>query len=61
MVVDMSLPISGTPTLRGKEADRFRRQANRNRNKCAPIKEVRKAVKLYCDVMRNSKLFKEVL
>jgi len=50
----MALPISGTPTLRGKDAERFRRMERRNRKRCAPRKEVEEAVKIFCSVIKNN-------
>ena len=52
----MSLPIACTPTLRGKEAERFRKQAEANRYKRADRRSVMTAVKVFCEVIKNSKI-----
>lgn len=43
----MATPIAPTPMLRGKEAERFRRNEIRNRGREAPVKQVRKAIKAF--------------
>ena len=52
----MSLPIARTPTLRGKEAERFRKQAEANRYKRADRRSVMSAVRVFCEVIKNSKI-----
>lgn len=40
----MALPIAATPTLRGKEALKFQKQANRNKHKRVSKKEVKQEI-----------------
>lgn len=43
----MALPIAATPTLRGKEAIKFQKQATKNKSKFASKKEVIQAIKSF--------------
>ena len=51
----MAIPISSTPTLKGKEARIFVDKANENEKKIASSTEVKEAVKIFCEVMKNQK------
>ena len=50
----MALPISKTPILTGKEAERFRKMEIRNRKKKANRREVEDAINTYIGVMLRS-------
>lgn len=47
------MAISKTPTLKGKEADKFQKLANTNKTKCASKKEVTHAVKTFVSVCKK--------
>ena len=49
----MALPIAATPILKGKEAEKFRKQEIRNRKKLVPKKKVRRAIEIYKEVIDN--------
>ena len=49
-----ALPWAETPTMTEAEAKKFIRKAKRNEKRCAPKKEVEKAIKIFCDIMKNS-------
>ncbi len=49
----MAIVISKTPTLKGKEAEKFQKRANANKNKCAPKKDVERAVNTFISVIEK--------
>ena len=49
----MARVISKTPTLRGREADSFQREAERKKNKVADKSEVKRALKIFEAVSRK--------
>lgn len=49
----MAIAISKTPTLRGKEAEKFRRSAALNSKRSASKKEVEKAVNTFASVLKT--------
>ena len=49
----MAIAISKTPTLRGKEADKFQKRANANNQKCASKKEVSEAINTFVSVLKK--------
>lgn len=49
----MSMEISRTPTLKGKEAEKFQNLANANRKKYAPKEEVVRAINTFVSVYRK--------
>jgi hypothetical protein len=49
----MAIEIAKTPTLRGKEAERFRRLSEQNTKKCADKKEVFQAVRAFLSISQN--------
>lgn len=51
----MSLKISATPILYGKEAERFQKQAEENENKYAPKEEVENVVRIFLSIIRRNK------
>jgi len=53
-----ALPIAATPIMTEKEAKKFIRQAKLNEKKCVSKKEITKAVKLFCTIIKNSESLK---
>jgi hypothetical protein len=51
----MAIAISKTPTLTGKEAEKFQRLANANKHKRASKKEVREAVDAFVSIVKNQR------
>jgi len=45
--------MKATPILRGKEAERFRKEEKANRTKRADKKEVIKAIDTFCRILDN--------
>jgi RNase H-fold protein (predicted Holliday junction resolvase) len=53
----MALPISTTPTLKGKEAKRFLKKAKANEKRFASKKDVLRAIHIFTSVYKNNGQF----